>query len=87
MVDFVKVTAKTPNGDTAEYMFMGDFHLIEEIDRFFQFMINCCDDCADRFNAPDNWDALAWHEQTMAKWEAMDESTNQLLNQLVNKYI
>ena len=74
MVDFVKVTAKTPHGDTAEYIFMGNLNLLEEVDRFFQFMIDCCDDCADRFSAPDDWDAQAWHEQTCAKWEPIENS-------------
>lgn len=72
MVEFIKVTAKTPKGETHEYMFMGDLDNVNDQARLIDFMMKCCDDCADRYGVPDDWNATDWHEQTMAMWEAMD---------------
>ena len=72
MVEFIKITAKTPYGDTAEYLFMGDLDNHDDQKRFTKFMLDCCDDCADRFSAPDEWDPKDWRDQTCAMWEPME---------------
>lgn len=74
MVEFIKVTAKTPYGDTREYVFMGDLDEPADQTRLVDFMVKCCDDCADFFPCPDEWDADEWHGQTQAMWEAMETS-------------
>jgi len=78
MIDFVKVIAKTPYGDTHEYAFMGDLSKEEEGQRLTQFMIDCCDDCADRFPCPDEWDPISWRDNTQAMWESMTSNINTL---------
>ena len=72
MVEFIKVTAKTPYGNTNEYFFMGDLDKHEDQIRFSKFMVECCDDTSDRFSAPDEWDAMDWRDQTCAMWEPME---------------
>lgn len=72
MVVFVKVTAQTPHGDTHEYMWMGDLDTPNDQTRLIKFMVECCDDCADRFGCPDEWDSNEWRNQTSAMWEAVD---------------
>lgn len=52
---YIKVIARTPNGDTSDYMFMGDIDRRNEEIRFVNFMMKCADDCADRFSAPEDW--------------------------------
>ena len=72
MVEFIRVTAKTPLGDTKEYMFMGDLDEKETQERCLDFLISCCDDCADKFSAPDDWDPAEWRRQTAAMWESVE---------------
>ena len=72
MVEFIKVTAKTPYGDTNDYLFMGDLDDHDDETRFLKFLVDCCDDCADRFSAPDEWDPKEWRDQTCAMWEPME---------------
>ena len=72
MVEFVRVTAKTPHGECWEYAFMGDLDTESDQIRLAQFMLDCCDDCADRFGCPDEWDAIEWRDKTMAMWEAIE---------------
>ena len=69
MVEFIKVTAKTPYGDMWSYSFMGDLDTATDQKRLAKFMVDCCDDCADRFGCPDEWDPEDWHQQTAAMWE------------------
>lgn len=76
MIEFIKVTAKTPYGDTHEYAFMGVLDQKEEEQRLIKFMMDCCDDCADRFPCPDEWDPMAWRDQTEAMWESMSSDRN-----------
>lgn len=71
MITYLKVIAKTPLGDTQEYSFMGDMDSDSEIERFLNFMIFCCDDCADRYDCPDEWDADEWHSKTLATWKVI----------------
>ena len=71
MVEFIKVMAKTPYGDTWDYAFMGDLDTPDDQMRLAKFMMECCDDCADRFGCPDEWDADEWRNQTAAMWEAV----------------
>ena len=72
MIELIKVTAKTPNGDSQEYMFMGDLDTEEDQGRLIEFMLDCCDDCSDRFSCPDNWEPELWRNSTRAMWEAID---------------
>ena len=78
MIDFIKVTAKTPYGDTHEYAFMGDLSKVEDGQRLTKFMMDCCDDCADRFPCPDEWDARTWRDNTQAMWESMTSDINDI---------
>ena len=76
MIEFIKVTAKVPTGETREYMFMGDLDKLEDQRRLINFEKNCCDDAADYYAmiAPDCYTAEQWHNDTMAMWEAMSTS-------------
>ena len=74
MIEFIKVTAKTPLGDTNEYMFMGDLNTDEDQIRLLKFMKECCDDCADRFTCPEDWDIKDWFNKTVAVWEAVESN-------------
>ena len=73
MVEFVKVTARTPYGDSQEYMFMGDLDTKEDRARLTEFMSKCCDDCADKFGTPESWDIETWRNQTSATYELMED--------------
>lgn len=74
MIEFIKVTAKTPYGDMWSYSFMGDLDNPEDQIRLAKFMMDCCDDCADRFGCPDEWNPDDWRQQTAAMWEDMTNS-------------
>ena len=71
MTEAICVTAKTPNGDTCEYIFIGNLDTPADQIRFSEFMIQCCDDCADWYGCPVGWDEEKWHNQTMAMWNSM----------------
>ena len=72
MIEFIRVTTKTPNGDSKQYMYMGDLNTDEGAVDFAEFMVKCCDDTADFFSAPDDWDADKWLNSTMAMWEPVE---------------
>lgn len=80
MIEFLKITAKTPYGDTREYAFMGDMTKPEEQERLIEFMMKCCDDCADFFPCPDEWDAKDWRNGTAAMWEAMTSNRTEIVH-------
>ena len=69
---YIKVIARTPNGDTSDYMFMGDIDRRNEEIRFVNFMMKCADDCADRFCAPEDWNVQDWFSQTKVSYEIME---------------
>ena len=69
MIEYFRITARTPYGDSQEYMFMGDLEDKNDRARLTQFMKECCDDCADKFYAPDSWDAQDWRDHTLATFE------------------
>ena len=71
MIEFVRVTAKTPGGDTQEYMWMGDISDENERGRLIQFMLHCCDDTSDRYPAPDEWNPYDWRDKTQAKYQVL----------------
>ena len=70
MVEFIKVTAKVPTGETKEYMFMGDLDKHNDQGRLIKFMEDCCHDCADFYIGicPDEFDVQDWYDGTMAMW-------------------
>ena len=74
MVKFIKVTAETPCGDAKEYAFMGDLDKQADKARLIEFLLWCCDDCADFFPCPDEWDVDEWQDQTLVRWEVMETS-------------
>lgn len=80
MITFLKVIAKTPLDDIHEYSFMGDMDSDSEVERFINFMVSCCDDCADRYDCPDEWDADEWHSKTSATWEVIGTDEPPVLN-------
>ena len=70
-VEYFKITTITPKGDSREYMYMGDIDIKDPktIEDFYKFMVDCCDDTADFFSCPDDWDPIKWRDSTCAKWE------------------
>lgn len=72
MVEFFKITTLTPNGDSKEYMYMGEIKTPEDTAKFSEFMVECCDDTSDFFGCPDDWDPIKWRDSTCARWEAID---------------
>lgn len=86
MITYLKVIAKTPLGNTQEYSFMGDMDSDDEIDRFVDFMVSCCDDCADRYDCPDEWDANEWHSKTKVTWEVIGTDEPPVLSSIREEF-
>ena len=73
MVEFIRVTARTPKGDTKEYSWMGDMNEANTQQDFVKFLIQCCDDTADFFGCPDDWDPQKWRDYTCASFESVTD--------------
>ena len=80
MVEFIKVTAITPNGDTKEYSWMGDLSTRDGNQELVKFMMKCCDDTADFFGCPENWELSKWRDMTCARWEPMESNRMELID-------
>lgn len=76
MIQYIKVIATTPQGDSQTYFFMGDIDTQADKERFDLFLTRCSDDCADRFTPPDNYDIVKWHKNTTTRWEIMKGNQN-----------
>lgn len=72
MTEFIRITAKTPYNQEKHYVFLGDLSKAEEQDRLIKFMMDCCDDCADYYPCPDEYDVNQWHDDTAAMWEGVE---------------
>lgn len=69
MMSFITVVAETPNGQSQEYVWVGDEN---DIYALKSFMRSCKRDCADRFECPDDWDCDEWYAQTIVAYYKED---------------
>ena len=72
MTEFIRITAKTPYNQEKHYVFLGDLSKDEEQNRLIKFMMDCCDDCADFYPCPDEYDIDQWRNDTAAMWEGVE---------------
>lgn len=76
MTEFVRIIARTPYNQERNYVFLGDLDKDEDQCRLIDFMIKCCDDCADFFPCPDEYDIDQWRNDTAAMWESVETIDN-----------
>ena len=76
MLTSIKIIARTPSGESKEYFYIGD--IINHEAELFKFMIDCCDDCAQTYGPPEDYNPIDWQDFTSAQWEPIMEIIEEL---------